>query len=123
MKVKIIATSVNKTDKNDAYTLLRMYKAKYLPQSYLPEKKVRDERNLCRNRNFLIRQRTAIKNRIHDQAYRLGIDFKSFKKNTLEDLSNVSLPLKVLVEQLRSANAQIKVLDSAVQAAKCVVYF
>lgn len=70
MKVKIISESFNKTDKNDAHTLLDLYKAKYLPQSYLPEKKIRDERNLCRNRNFPIKQRTAIKNRIHDQAYR-----------------------------------------------------
>ena len=116
MKVKIISESVNKTDKNDAHTLLDMYKAKYLPESYLPEKKVRDERNLCRNRNFLVRQRTAIKNRIHDQAYRLGIDLKSFTKKTLIDLSNASLPLKVLIEQLKSTNMQIKVLNAEINA-------
>ena len=85
-KVRLIAESMNKTDKNDAHILLDLYKKEYMPESYLPSQEIREARNICRNRNFLVRQRTAIKNRIRDQSYRLGIDFNGFTKKSLSTL-------------------------------------
>ena len=71
-KVRLIAESMNKTDRNDAHILLDLYKREYVPESYLPSREISESRNICRSRNFLVRQRTAIKNRIRDQLYRLG---------------------------------------------------
>jgi len=106
--VKLIAASTKKTDKNDAHTLLNLYKVGYLPEAYLASKAVRDGRNLCRNRDFLVRQRTAVKNRIHDQAFRSGVDFTHFDKRTLKELSKVSFPLERLVSELLALNDEIK---------------
>jgi hypothetical protein len=47
-KVKLIAQSVKKTDKVDAHTIMDLYKKDYLPKSYLPSKKIRDMRDICR---------------------------------------------------------------------------
>jgi transposase len=113
--VKLIAESTKKTDKNDAHTLLNLYKAGYLPEAYLASKEVRDGRNLCRNRDFLVKHRTAVKNRIHDQAFRLGIDFKGFSRKTLEELSTASFPLERLVSELKALNNEIKEFDKRIE--------
>ena len=78
MKVRLISESMKKTDRNDAHILLDLFRKQYMPESYLPSKYICEARNMCRNRNFLIRQRTAVKNRIRDRAYRLGFDFKGY---------------------------------------------
>ena len=65
-KVRLIAKSMNKTDRNDAHILLDLYKREYMPESYLPSREISESRNICRDRNFLVRQRTAIKNCIRD---------------------------------------------------------
>jgi len=115
--VKLIAESVKKTDKNDAHTLLNLYNSGYLPESYLASKEVRDTRNLCRNRNFLVRQRTAVKNKIQDQAFRLGVDFKHFNKRTLIELSSLSFPLERLVGELRNLNNEVTIFDKKLEDA------
>ena len=78
VKVRLIAESMKKTDRNDAHILLDLFIKQYMSESYLPSKEIREARNIFRNRNFLVRQRTAVKNRIRDQAYRLGFDFKGY---------------------------------------------
>lgn len=88
VKVRVIAESVKKTDKIDAHTLLDLYKKEYLPISWLPDKETRRIRDICRNQDFLGRQRTAVKNRIRYQAYVLGINFKNFGKKIIKELKN-----------------------------------
>ncbi len=107
MKVKAISQSMKKTDRNDAHTLLEMNKLGYIPESYLPDRNTRSQRDLCRNRDFLIRQRTPTKNNIRDQAYRLCIDFERFNRETLKMLSEKSPVLNTLVEQLDSINVRM----------------
>ena len=53
-KVKLIAQSVKKTDKVDAHTIMDLYKKDYLPKSYLPPKEIRNMRDICRERSFLV---------------------------------------------------------------------
>ncbi|MCL6002307.1 MAG: hypothetical protein M0Z77_11075 [Thermoplasmatales archaeon] len=78
-----------------------------MPESYLPSREISESRNVCRNRNFLVRQRTAIKNRIRDQSYRLGIDFVGFTKKSLSTLRDVSPMLRILVDDLENVNKRI----------------
>ena len=110
-KVRLIAESMNKTDRNDAHILLDLYKREYMPESYLPPREISESRNICRNRNFLVRQRTAIKNRIRDQSYRLGIDFDGFTKKSLSILRDASPMLRILVEDLENVNKRIDEID------------
>jgi transposase len=111
MKVKLIAESMKKTDRNDAHILLDLFRKQYMPESYLPSKEIREARNICRNRNFLIRQRTAVKNRIRDQAYRLGFDFKGYTKKNLDLLREASPVLRILVSDLSNLDQQIFEMD------------
>jgi len=117
MKVRLIAESMKKTDRNDAHILLDLFRKQYMPESYLPPAETREARNLCRNRNFLIRQRTALKNRIRDQSYRLGIDFRGYTKKNLDLLKSGSQVLKVLVEDLENLEHHILELDLQISQA------
>lgn len=110
-KVRLIAESMNKTDRNDAHILLDLYRREYMPESYLPSREISESRNICRSRNFLVRQRTAIKNRIRDQSYRFGMDFDSFTKKTLSTLRDASPMLKILVDDLENVNERIDEID------------
>jgi transposase len=82
-----------------------------MPESYLPSKEIREARNICRNRNFLVRQRTAVKNRIRDQAYRLGFAFTSYRKKNLALLREASPVLRILVSDLNNLDQQIFEMD------------
>lgn len=119
MKVKLITASIKKTDKNDAHILLDLYKAGYLPESYLPPAEVTRARNLCRSRQFLIRNRTATKNRIRDQAYRIGIDFKYFTKVEMKRLSSATPILQILIDELKNTNEQVGRLDRLISEEVC----
>ena len=114
LKVRMIAESMNKTDRNDAHILLDLFKREYLPESYLPSYETREERNLCRNKNFLVRQRTSIKNRIRDQSYRMGMDFYGYNKKNLSMLRDASPVLRILVDDLDNVNKQINEIDNQI---------
>ena len=105
-KVKLIAQSVKKTDKVDAHTIMDLYKKDYLPKSYLPSKEIRDMRDLCRERSFLVGQRTAIKNKIRYQSYCLGIEFKTWTKKNIKMLKEEP-KLRLLLTQLESTTYTI----------------
>ncbi len=90
-----------------------LYKKDYLPKSYLPPKEIRDCRDLCRERSFLVGQRTAVKNGIRYQAYCLGIDFKNFKKKSIKMLKE-NAKMRLLVEQLESTTRTIKEYESMI---------
>ena len=115
-KVKLIAQSVKKTDKVDAHTIMDLYKKDYLPKSYLPSKEVRDYRDLCRERAFLVGQRTAVKNKIRYQAYCLGLEFKTWTKRSIKTLKDEP-KLRLLVEQLESTTALIGRYESMIKNA------
>ena len=111
MKVRLIAESMKKTDRNDAHILLDLYNKSYMPESYLPPADIREARNLCRNRYLLIRQRTAVKNRIRDQSFRLGMDFRGYTKKSMDFLRHASPVLKILVQDLENLNSEVLAMD------------
>lgn len=65
LKVRLIAESRIKTDKRDALALAQMLRMGWIPEVHVPARETRDSKNLLRQRAWLIRQRTGIKNRIH----------------------------------------------------------
>lgn len=113
LKVRLIAESVKKTDKIDAHILMDLYKKDYLPKSYLPDKIVRDSRDLCKDRDLIVRERTRIKNKIRYHAYCLGIEFKNFSKKTLSGLKNQP-KLRLLIDQMEGTNRTIKEYDKLI---------
>ena len=65
-KVRMIADSFIKTDKIDARALAFLRRNNIVPQVHVPSKEVRDQKNLLRQRQWLVREQTRIKNRIHN---------------------------------------------------------
>ena len=72
-KVRAISEAKVKTDKVDAETLAHLLRADLIPKSHVPPRDIRDLRQLVRHREYLVRQTTSVKNRIHADLLRRGI--------------------------------------------------
>lgn len=82
-KTKLITSSKQKTDKNDATKLAELLKVNYLPQSYVPNDDIYSLRRIVRDRMYLVQLRTGIRNRIHGLLTQEGIS------HTMSDLFGV----------------------------------
>lgn len=66
LKMRLIAETFTKTDKIDATTHAIILKAGLTPLVHVPSKEVRDQKNLLRQRVWLVKLQTMLKNRIHN---------------------------------------------------------
>jgi transposase len=117
---EVIRRSCRKTDKHDARTL-----ALYLSKDMLPEARMKTKKNaqlysLAGTKDQLVKQRTALINKIHNVLNRHGIKFKKESLGSEKGLQAiwvydwdtiVCIELEVLVEQIRSLTQSIKKLD------------
>ena len=76
LKTRIIAESKIKTDKVDARILAHLLRTGFLPTSYIPSHEVRELRHLVRQRIFLGRYRTKLKDKIYAELLRRGIQYE-----------------------------------------------
>ena len=65
LKTKAIASAKVKNDKIDSRILAHLLRTDLLPQSYVPPKPIRMQRELLRYRASLVKMQTGVKNRIH----------------------------------------------------------
>ena len=77
LKVKAIAEAKVKTDKVDSETLAHLLRAGLLPESYVPPRDIRELRDRVRRRAFLVGMRTRLKNRIHSELAKRGMDLRA----------------------------------------------
>lgn len=66
LRTRMIADSYVKTDRIDATAHAQLLKAGMTPLVHVPSRDARDKKNLVRRRFWLVRFRTALKNRIHN---------------------------------------------------------
>lgn len=66
LKMRLIAETFTKTDKIDASTHAIILKAGLTPLVHVPCKDRRDQKNLLRQRTWLVKLQTMLKNRIHN---------------------------------------------------------
>jgi transposase len=105
-KIQLIAKSTKKTDKEDARTLANLLLAGYFPEAHKSSEDIYQLRLLLRERTFIIRQRTSIKNQIHGIATTQGLHeiksgnplFKQGKIAIMEGNNFVLKQLHLLVE-------------------------
>jgi transposase len=71
--VKLIASSMVKTDRIDTLILARLLAADILPSIWVPPTHVRELRSLVSHRRRLVKQRSAAKNRLHSILHRHSI--------------------------------------------------
>jgi len=119
-KFEVITKSVNKTDQHDAKTL-----AYFLSKNMLPKARMKDEQaaqlhSLAETRDKLVKQRTALINKIHNVLNAHGIKLSKESLGSDKGLSTVwawdwpalvTVELKVLISQIQNLNESIKHLD------------
>jgi transposase len=72
-RVKGLAPLACKTDRVDAWVLAELARRDLVPEIWLPDPGVRAERERARFRLFLVRKRTALKNRVHAILFQHGL--------------------------------------------------
>jgi len=72
-KVRLIAEAQLKNDKVDPRSLAQLERTGFLPEAYIPPRKIRDNREYLRYRLTLVRLRTGLKNKVHALVDKLGI--------------------------------------------------
>jgi transposase len=100
-KIQLIAKSTKKTDTEDARTLANLLCAGYFPEAHKASDDIYQLRLLLRERTFVIRQRTSIKNQIHGIATTQGLhEINSgnplFKKGKVGIMAGQNFVLKQL---------------------------
>jgi transposase len=123
---RVISRSVKKTDANDARLL-----ALYLSKGLLPEVRMKSKQHahvasLTQTRDTLVKQRSALKNKINNILSARGLNLPkealSSEKRLAEVLSlpfdeMVSLELRVIADQIRGLNKSIAQLEQAIAVA------
>lgn len=120
---KVIRKSVKKTDKHDAKTLAFFLSKDMLPEARMKSKENSQLHSLAGTRDKLVKQRTALINKIHNVLNGHGMKYKkeslSAEKHLKKVLSFdwdaiVRVELEVLAEQIRSLTKSIKKLDEQI---------
>jgi len=72
--VELIAKSRKKTDERDSDILADLLRTGFFPEAYVPEKSVRELRELTRALDVIVKEATAVKNRVHRLLERAWIE-------------------------------------------------
>jgi len=119
-KFEVITKSVRKTDKHDAKTLAYFLSKDMLPKARMKDEKTAQLHSLAETRDKLVKQRTALLNKIHNVLNSHGITLKKESLGTQKGLDTiwswdwpvvVEVELKVLVCQIQQLTKSIKQLD------------
>jgi transposase len=73
VKVKGLAPLACKTDKIDSWVLAELARLDLVPEIWLPDPRVRGERERARFRLHVVKHRTALKNRVHAILFQQGL--------------------------------------------------
>lgn len=65
LHVRLISAAQVKTDKVDARKLAQLLRAGLIPSSHIPDRATRMRKEVLRQRTFVVRERTKVRNRIH----------------------------------------------------------
>jgi len=123
---KVISSSVKKTDRSDAETL-----AEFLSKDMLPEVRMKDKArarlaSLTQTRDMLVKQRTALKNKINNIFAAYGIVLAKESLSSERGLKAITswtfdvsaeLEVRVLADQIRSLTESIKRLEATIKEA------
>jgi len=95
-KVRAIAAAKIKTDSIDAHTLAQLLQADLIPEVCVPTKDIRRQKDVLRQRCWLVKCRTGLKNRIHALIARNHVDTSGysdiFGRSGRALLNNLVLP-------------------------------
>ena len=121
---RVIRHSTKKTDRHDAQAL-----ALFLSKGLLPEVRMKDKQHaelasLTQTRDALVKQRTALKNKVNNLLSSQGVNLKKEALASEKGLQNVlgmrfsplmEIELQILVEQIRAMNASVAKLEGTIK--------
>jgi len=129
-ELKAISAAAVKTDRIDANVLAQLARLNYLPTAYAAPKEIRDLRLYVRHREFLIRQRTQCKNRIHAVLVRynlisptadlFGVSGREWLAQLIEGGRLRPAAIRVIAEHLAlidQINEHIKAIEQSMELA------
>jgi transposase len=120
---EVIRKSVKKTDRHDARTLALFLSKDMLPEARMKTKKNAQLHSLAGTRDKLVKQRTALVNKIHNVLNSYGLKWKKEALTTDKGLRSimafdwdviVRVELEVLSAQIRSLTESIRRLDDEI---------
>jgi transposase len=74
MRIKDFRKGLPKSDRKDAIGQGNLWLRRMFPEAYIAPRDVRRRRGLFRMRSLFVRMRTALKNNIHGQLFKLGLN-------------------------------------------------
>jgi transposase len=121
VKTKAIASAKVKTDKIDAVTLAQLLRGGYIPECYVPPRRVMDLREMVRYRASLVRMRSHAKNKIHSILLMNGIkideEYKPFTKEFVQELEKIGdYRIDGYLSVIQSLNEQIREVSSRIRS-------
>jgi transposase len=124
LRVRAIASARVKTDDIDARTLAHLLRTDLIPAAYVPPKETRDLRELLRYRQDLVKQRSALKNRVHSLLAKDGyispytdlfgregrhwLEEVGLREQQRYQLQGYLCVLDCLTEQIHEADARVR---------------
>jgi len=119
-KIQLIAKSTKKTDDEDSRTLANLLHSGFFPEAHKSTEEIYQLRLLLRERTFIVRQRTSVKNQIHGIATTQGLHHISggnplFKRGKVDIVSGNNFVLKELHHLDEDLEKRIKPFDERLQ--------
>ena len=118
LKTRAIADAKIKTDKIDAKILANLLRGDLLPTSYIPKKDMREIKEMVRHRAYMVRFRTSLKNKIHNELAKRWIKENGniFTKKGIEWLRSLGIEsvnryldvMEILNEKIKEISLEIK---------------
>ena len=121
---KVISESVKKTDDRDAETLALFLSKDMLPEVRMKNPQQRELQHLAETRDLLVKQRSALKNKINNLLAAQGINLQREALSSAKALDRVlatqvsalvKIELRVLVDQIRSLTSSIAEVDELLE--------
>lgn len=116
-KMRLIAESGKKTDREDASIIADYLRTNMLPLCYMPGKEEREVRDMVRHRKNLVSTRTMIKNKMRAILAREGIDLEYtdiLGKKALLELQGMSMENRIQKEALDGLTRIASVLSDEI---------
>jgi len=115
-KIQLIAKSTKKNDDEDSRTLANLLHSGFFPEAHRTKEEIYQLRLLLRERTFIVRQRTSVKNQLHGIATTQGLHLITggnplFKKGKAGIMTGENFVLKELHFLEEDLGKRIKPFD------------
>lgn len=111
MKTRLIAEARIKTDERDSEALAHLLRTNLLPMSYVPQREIRELRELVRLRTYLVRERAKFKHKIRSELLKRGVTFlgNPFAKRCRPALRKLGIkPINECLAVMKTLDERIK---------------